>query len=59
MAENIEDRIVADRKRRRKANLKYSSQSPDVAEKTQFFAEEKREKYIEEGREDTGVPWQD
>ncbi len=59
MAENIENRIASDEKRRRKMNKKESNLSPETVEKTSFFADEKREKYLEEGREDTGVPWQD
>ena len=59
MAENIENRIESGEKRRRKLNKKESNLSPETVEKTSFFADEKREKYLEEGREDTGVPWQD
>ena len=59
MAKNIETRIAADEKRRRKLDRKESNLSPETVEKTNFFADEKREKYVEEGREDTGVPWQD
>ncbi len=59
MAENIEDRIASDEKRRRKLNKKESNLSPETVEKTTFYADKKREKYVEEGREDTGVPWQD
>ncbi len=59
MAENVEDRIESEEKRRRKLNKKESNLSPETVEKTNFYADEKREKYMEEGREDTGVPWQD
>ena len=59
MAENIENRIESDEKRRRKLNKKESNLSPETVEKINFFADEKREKYLKEGREDTGVSWQD
>ena len=59
MAENIENKIASDEKRRRKLNKKESNLNPETVEKIHFFADEKREKYLEEGREDTGVPWQD
>lgn len=59
MAEHIEDKIADDEKRRRKLNKKESNENPETAEKTRFFADEKRARYVKEGQEDTGVPWQD
>lgn len=58
MGENIEDRIEADTKRRKKLNRKGLSENPEKIEKIDFFADEKREKYVKEGFDDTGTPWQ-
>lgn len=59
MAEHIEDKIAEDVERRHKLDKKSKGENPETAEKTRFFSDEKREKYVKEGQEDTGVPWQD
>lgn len=50
-AENVEDKIVEDIKRRSKLNDEQSNIKPKVVEKTEFYANKKRGDYITDNYE--------